>query len=157
MGYIDKSLRVFWTCHHSVTDGWSLPLIMDRLLSICYNERTQFETVTFKDHIEWILTQPKEANKVFWKQTLANVEQTLPISLPKPTANATSQALKYKRFESRVVLPEMKTFCSELGVTPSTIFRSAWAILLQQYTRSEHVIFGSVVSGRDTGLDGIET
>ncbi|KAF0709867.1 hypothetical protein As57867_005711, partial [Aphanomyces stellatus] len=50
----------------------------------------------------------------------------------------------------------MQSTCKKLGVTPSSVFRAAWAIVLHQYTRSEHVMFGSVMSGRDTGLDGVD-
>jgi hypothetical protein len=42
-------------------------------------------------------------------------------------------------------------------VTPSTLLRAAWAILLAQYSESHDVVFGCTVNGRSVALDGIET
>ncbi|KAL5935294.1 hypothetical protein ACKVV7_000046 [Pyricularia oryzae] len=42
------------------------------------------------------------------------------------------------------------------GITPSTVTRSAWALLTTQYTRSNDVLFAATVSGRQASIRGIE-
>ncbi|KAF0705728.1 hypothetical protein As57867_006949, partial [Aphanomyces stellatus] len=152
----DGRIRVFWTHHHSLMDGWSLQLVMDKLLSICYGEEYNATFVPFKDHIEWLAQQDEEPSRLFWESALANSDQSQQLALPKPHLDGQTSQTKYKALALTVPLPGMTSVCRKLGVTPSSVFRAAWSIVLQQYTRSEYVTFGSVVSGRDTGLDGVD-
>ncbi|KAF0692485.1 hypothetical protein As57867_016386, partial [Aphanomyces stellatus] len=136
----DGRIRVFWTQHHSVMDGWSLPLVMSKLISTSYGEISQRTTpVPFKRHIEWLAEQSQEQNRTFWSNALQNAHKTLELTLPKPQVVASGA--KYTTITR---------------VTSSTLFRTAWAIVLQQYSRCEYVMFGSVTSGRDTGVHGVE-
>ncbi|KAF0685270.1 hypothetical protein As57867_022729, partial [Aphanomyces stellatus] len=150
----DGRLRVLWTHHHALQDGWSAAIIMDKFLATCYGEVVDYTLAPFKDHVEWLAAQDPEPSRMFWKSALEHANKTLPLGLPKPTSHTDQE--KYKSFSRLVTLPDMDAVCKHLGVTASTVFRAAWAMVLQQYTRSEHVIFGSVVSGRDTGLEGVE-
>ncbi|KAL2911121.1 hypothetical protein HK105_209426, partial [Polyrhizophydium stewartii] len=63
---------------------------------------------------------------------------------------------KYGELRASVNLPHLAAVCKAHGVTTSTVLRLAWALVLRHFTRSEHVVFGSVVSGRDGGVDGID-
>ncbi|KAF0709762.1 hypothetical protein As57867_005755, partial [Aphanomyces stellatus] len=151
----DGRTRVVWTHHHSLMDGWSLPLLLDRLLAICHGENRSFNVVPFKNHVEWLAQQPLEPSQLFWRSALSNINKCDPMTFPKPLKPPEQQA-KHTSIRRSVELPELDRVCKSLGVTPSSVFRSAWAVILQQYTRSDFVAFGSVVSGRDTGLDGAE-
>ncbi|KAF0699279.1 Aste57867_10153 [Aphanomyces stellatus] len=84
-----------------------------------------------------------------------NAAETSHLALPPPHSNH-SPLSRYNRITRTISLPDLEATCKVLQVTPSSIFRTVWAILLQQYTRSDYVIFGSVVSGRDTNVDGVE-
>ncbi len=152
---IDGGIRVFWTYHHAVMDGWSLPLIMDKWLSICYGEKRLFHYIPFKEHIEWLFNQAEDNSMSFWVTAMSNIDKTLPLSFPKPSV-ADVVPNKYASITETIHLPDLNFISKLLGVTASSIFRAAWAILLSQYTRSEFVKFGTVVSGRDTGVDQTE-
>ncbi|KAF0708274.1 hypothetical protein As57867_006385, partial [Aphanomyces stellatus] len=152
----DNRLRVIWTYHHSLIDGWSLPLVMDRFMALCYGDEEVFNIIPFKDHVEWLSVQEPDASRLFWQSALVNADKAQPLRLPKPPNAKLSCTSKYSTFTCSVSLPDIKKLCKTLGVTTSSVFRAAWAIILHQYTRSEHVIFGSVVSGRDTGLEGVD-
>ena len=146
---------MIWTNHHSVMDGWSLPMIMDKWMSICYGEDRVFDFVPFKTHVEWLAQQSVETSKAFWVAAMSNHEKTIPLALCKPFNNGSTSS-KYASIQNHLHLPDMKATCKSLCVTPSSVFRAAWAILLSQYTRSEYVSFGAVVSGRDSGLDQVD-
>ncbi|KAF0718724.1 hypothetical protein As57867_001525, partial [Aphanomyces stellatus] len=149
----DGRLRVFWTHHHALMDGWSLTLLLDTLLAIAYGDERVSATMSFRDHIEWLSTQDAASSRLFWKAALAATTSSVPLALPPPPHRPLT---KYNAMTRTVHLPAMSSLCKRLGVTPSSVFRTAWAILLQQYTRCDYVTFGSVVSGRDTGVDGVE-
>ncbi|KAH9183166.1 hypothetical protein AeNC1_014859 [Aphanomyces euteiches] len=123
-------------------------------LAKCYGDNQPRDVVPFKHHVEWLEMQDPESSGQYWKQALVDVDKALPLQLPKPTNTAVKS--KYGSMTRSTSLPNMKATCEKLSVTPSTTFRSAWAILLHQYTRSEHVVFGSVVSGRDSELEGVD-
>ncbi|KAF0692042.1 hypothetical protein As57867_016763, partial [Aphanomyces stellatus] len=154
---LDGRTRVIWTHHHSLMDGWSLPMLMDKLLAKCYGEQHKIAFVPFKDQVEWLSRQPFEPSRLFWARALENANQRVSLALPTPlTQENRTDLAKHKTILHSLHLPELGTVCKKLEVTESSVFRTAWAILLQQYTRSDYVVFGSVVSGRDTDLDGVE-
>ncbi len=43
------------------------------------------------------------------------------------------------------------------GVTLNTLFMSIWGVLLHRYNAADDVVFGSVISGRPSAIDGIES
>ncbi|CAK4487559.1 unnamed protein product, partial [Aphanomyces euteiches] len=150
----DGRVRIFCTNHHAVTDGWSTPIVLNNFLSICYGENP-VPTTPFRNHIEWLTRQDTESSKLFWRESLKNLDKTTPLVLPKPDEDHMVKE-KYASTFSVVNLPDLQQVCMQLGTTASTMFRAAWSVVLQQYTRRDYVKFGSVVSGRDTDVEGVE-
>ncbi|CAK5199309.1 unnamed protein product, partial [Aphanomyces euteiches] len=107
------------------------------------------------NHIEWLTRQDTESSKLFWRESLKNLDKTTPLVLPKPDEDHMVKE-KYASTFSVVNLPDLQHVCMQLGTTASTMFRAAWSVVLQQYTRRDYVKFGSVVSGRDTDVEGVE-
>ncbi|KAL2913063.1 hypothetical protein HK105_207408 [Polyrhizophydium stewartii] len=111
--------------------------------------------VQFRDHVEWLQAQDAAAGEQFWRESLARAADAGRLAPPKPRASELTGA-KYGELQTSVELPHLEAVCKAHGVTTSTVLRLAWALALRHFTRSEHVVFGSVVSGRDGGIDGIE-
>nr|KAJ3409953.1 hypothetical protein HK105_003026 [Polyrhizophydium stewartii] len=111
--------------------------------------------VQFRDHVEWLLGQDAAASEQFWRESLAHAADAGKLAPPKPRASELSGA-KYGELHASIELPHLAAVCKAHGVTTSTVLRLAWALVLRHFTRSEHVLFGSVVSGRDGGIDGID-
>ncbi|KAL2913838.1 hypothetical protein HK105_206717, partial [Polyrhizophydium stewartii] len=151
----DGRMRVFWTQHHSITDGWSLQLMMTDLLRACAGAGIDVKRVQFRDHVEWLLAQDATASDKFWHESLAHAADAGKLAPPKPRTSELDGA-KYGELHASIGLPHLAAVCKTHGVTTSTVLRLAWALVLRHFTRSEHVLFGSVVSGRDGGIDGID-
>ncbi|KAL2911918.1 hypothetical protein HK105_208582 [Polyrhizophydium stewartii] len=111
--------------------------------------------VQFRDHVEWLLDQDAATSEQFWRESLAHATDAGKLAPPKPRQSELTGA-KYGELHASVDLPHLETVCKAHGVTTSTVLRLAWALVLRHFTRSEHVLFGSVVSGRDGGIDGID-
>ncbi|CAK4693042.1 unnamed protein product [Aphanomyces euteiches] len=124
-------------------------------LSIILLRMDTIPTAPFRNHIEWLTKQDSESSKLFWQESLKHLDKTAPLVLPKPTESHDGEN-KYASTATEVKLPDLSEVCKHLGTTSSTIFRAAWSLVLQQYTRSEYVKFGSVVSGRDTDVEGVD-
>ncbi|KAL2912491.1 hypothetical protein HK105_207980 [Polyrhizophydium stewartii] len=151
----DGRLRVFWALHHSVTDGWSMPLLMADLMRTCAGADISAKRAQFRDHVEWLLAQDQAASHLFWRRSLEHAADAGKITSPKPRASELG-GKKYGELHAGVELPHLAAVCKAHGVTTSTVLRLAWALVLRHFTRNEHVLFGSVVSGRDGGIQGID-
>nr|KAJ3401564.1 hypothetical protein HK105_004461 [Polyrhizophydium stewartii] len=151
----DRRLRVFWAQHHSVTDGWSMPLLLADLLRACVGAGIDAKRVQFRDHVEWLQAQDAAASDKFWRESLAHAADASKLAPPKPRESELTGA-KYGELHASIELPRLAAACKAHGVTTSTVLRLAWALVLRHFTRSEHVLFGSVVSGRDGSIDGID-
>ncbi|KAL2917081.1 hypothetical protein HK105_203513 [Polyrhizophydium stewartii] len=151
----DGRMRVFWTQHHSVSDGWSLPLLIADLMRACAGTAIAAPRAQFRDHVEWLLMQDAAASERFWRESLVHAAESGRLAPPKPRASELSGA-KYGELRAVVELPRLAAVCKTHGVTVSTVLRLAWALVLRHFTRSEHIVFGSVVSGRDGSIDGID-
>ncbi|KAL2911137.1 hypothetical protein HK105_209407, partial [Polyrhizophydium stewartii] len=151
----DGRLRVFWALHHSVTDGWSMPLLMADLMRTCAGADISAKRAQFRDHVEWLLAQDQAASHLFWRRSLEHAADAGKITSPKPRASELG-GKKYGELHASVELPHLAAVCKAHGVTTSTVLRLAWALVLRHFTRNEHVLFGSVVSGRDGGIQGID-
>ncbi|KAL2911425.1 hypothetical protein HK105_209104 [Polyrhizophydium stewartii] len=151
----DGRMRVFWTQHHSVADGWSIPLVLGDLMRACVGVSIDARLVQFRDHVEWLQAQDAAVSEQFWRESLAHAADVGKLAPPKPRESELTGA-KYGELHASVDLPHLAAVCKTHGVTTSTVLRLAWALVLRHFTRSEHVLFGSVVSGRDGGIDGID-
>ncbi|KAL2912584.1 hypothetical protein HK105_207892 [Polyrhizophydium stewartii] len=151
----DGRLCVFWTEHHSVADGWSAPLLIADLMRACAGAGIDAKRVKFRDHVEWLLAQDTAVSEQFWRESLAHAADAGKLAPPKPRADDAAVA-KYGELHASIELPNLAAVCKTHGVTVSTVLRLAWALVLRHFTRSEHVMFGSVVSGRDGSINGID-
>ncbi|MDE1476659.1 condensation domain-containing protein, partial [Xenorhabdus bovienii] len=52
---------------------------------------------------------------------------------------------------------QLKTMCREHGITLNVVLQFAWHKLLHSYCGDEQTLVGTVVSGRDVPVDGIES
>ncbi|KAF0690982.1 hypothetical protein As57867_017647, partial [Aphanomyces stellatus] len=152
----DGGLRVIWTTHHAVMDGWSETLLVDRLRCLCNGTSPPRSRASFQRYISWLSDQPVDLCETFWTSSLENIDQAIPLSLPAPLVFPTGKQ-RYQVSKHIIQLPQLASVCKNLHTTPSSIFHAAWALVLHQYTRSNMVLFGSVVSGRDINLEGVES
>nr|KAJ3402607.1 hypothetical protein HK105_004259 [Polyrhizophydium stewartii] len=111
--------------------------------------------VQFRDHVEWLQAQDAATSEQFWRESLAHAADAGKLAPPKPHESELTGA-KYGELQASVELPHLAAVCKAQSATVSTLLRLAWALVLRHFTRTEHIVFGSVVSGRDGGIDGIE-
>ncbi|KAI8891549.1 hypothetical protein BC833DRAFT_654293 [Globomyces pollinis-pini] len=105
------------------------------------------------DNVEYIVNMDVEEPKQFWKSKLEGFEyQSFPLLTD--SLNRTSN----KRISRHVSVDmnKMKQLTKDLQITMGTVIHTAWSLLLYNYSRNEKVVFGNVISGRDSGMEGIE-
>ena len=134
--------------HHALYDGWSMPLMVDRVYQAYFEKASSTKHTPFNRFIQKVMSIQKSDSTTYWKSQFLNADfahfpaQLLPTE--KPGRQTT--------LESSITIPK----CQDPSILTSTILRGAWALLLSTYTRSQDVIFGATLSGRNLSLDGIE-
>lgn len=134
------------TIHHCLYDGSSLPMILDTL-RCAYQQITLPALTPYQYFIKYITTNNVAASSAYWSEQLSNTELQQFPTLPSP--------MFIPKADQRLTRT-MTVSWPRLGITPSTILRSAWARLMSQYTTSPHVVFGATVSGRQADVVGID-
>ncbi|KZL66298.1 non-ribosomal peptide synthetase [Colletotrichum tofieldiae] len=145
--YYDRFIFV-WTLHHCVYDGWSLPHLLGDFAK-AYSESTLGDVTipSFNLFIKHINGLEKSKAESFWSSYLEGPCTTFPPSLlPSQTAHPSAMAEENFGFAVKGID----------GITPSTIFRTAWALLTRSYTGDSDVVFGMTVNGRNAPVPGIE-
>lgn len=132
--------------HHAIFDGWCIKLILDAVEEIyCRAQSIDHRLAPFQPFVKHVLTRDSPAAVDFWKHQLAGPEASV-----FPSSNYDPQPKK--DFKYKVSHLQW----SRMRFTPSSVIRSATAILLASYTNSNNVIFGATRSGRQAPIPGIE-
>jgi iturin family lipopeptide synthetase B len=147
--------------HHILYDGWSNGIILKEFFrayhTLCKGERLIRPPVKtpFKEFIKWIQSQDRNIQEKFWGEYLDGIDT--PTALP---IKRRSSEVKSAESVSLILVKDIKdkldVFVNDNRVTLASVFYTAWGILLQKYCGCDDVIFGTTVSGRSTGVKGIE-
>ncbi|UNI16432.1 NRPS [Purpureocillium takamizusanense] len=150
-----KDTFFVWTVHHSVYDGWCLPHIFNMLVRFYQDETPDLvreEQRFFKNYVRYILDASVEESRNFWKRELDLPGRKLE-HYPTPNKSDGTSSNRHEVIKQSISSPSKGTS----DVTTSTLLRAAWALVLSQWCQSRDVVFGTVVSGRNAPVDGIDS
>ncbi|KAL6809688.1 non ribosomal peptide synthase [Trichoderma sp. SZMC 28015] len=130
---------LLWLIHHSLIDvhasimGESLP-----------DQPQQF----------WRLSQLLP--RPFWRDLLSKVADVSPLNLPKPSQEGSLDGFGLIKVDFGIPLSVVQRICAANKLTPAATLHAAWTLLLRSYSSQNQLVFGTVFSGRDFPLPGIE-
>ncbi|OAL53680.1 nonribosomal peptide synthetase 6 [Pyrenochaeta sp. DS3sAY3a] len=135
------------TMHHAVYDGWSMPLVFDRV-NRAFAGMTTTRPAEFKHFIRHLTNLNPADAKDYWKERLdgASPHQFPPL----PHAGYITQADSL--LEHYVNVPTS----AHSKLTLATIIRGAWALVSSLYMGHPDIIFGETLTGRSAPVHGIE-
>jgi ferricrocin synthase len=142
-----KSNYMIWAISHALYDGASLRLLhLD--IEQAYNRRFTARP-DYQPFLEQIFRSSTEEAKSFWKTTLSNLPRAV---FPRKDPSQVSDTTTVHRLEkpSNVSLKDIEKLCKSSRVTPQTLGQTCWAILLAHLMGQLDVVFGSVLSCRDS-------
>ncbi|KAI4127328.1 MAG: hypothetical protein LQ338_003251 [Usnochroma carphineum] len=141
--------------HHSIIDGWSLRLMLNRLRSLYVAKDVQPPSgVPFVNYIRYHTEQQAHEGHTsagFWSQYFRDFS---PYTFPPPPSDPHHEihATAHRSFPISV---DLRATAAELGVTAATILYGAAALVLSAHSDREDLTFGLILAGRDIPLDGI--
>lgn len=137
-----------WTIHHALYDGWSIPFMLQKVEKIYQTGMSGVPTVPYTRFIKYLQDSDMEASRKFWRDNLSGAAPYQFPQQPHSTSNTGPHGQVLQHTAKLSSHPHS-------DITPSTIIRAAWALLLSAYTGSEDVVFGETLTGRDISVPGI--
>ncbi|TQV68007.1 amino acid adenylation domain-containing protein [Exilibacterium tricleocarpae] len=154
-----------WSRHHAIFDGWSGPIIYRELLG---QYKAVLDKVSFspqmnrnyKDYIRWLSRQDQKKCESYWKQYLTGFDT--PTSLLKDShgkqhGQNEDRSKKIRSHVSGRIGEALDAIVRSERITLNVLMQGVWAIVLGSYSRENDVVFGKVVSGRPSDLEGVES
>lgn len=143
-----KQHSFFWTVHHALYDGWSMPLVLQRL-ERAYNGDVLPAPPPFQDFVRFIVSMNAGHAERFWASQFGQMHsQPFPL-LPSSEHRPRSDTGVSHHIE-HLAWPRT-------DITPSTAIRAALSILIAAYSHDSEALFGATVTGRQAPVPGIES
>ncbi|OJT57690.1 non-ribosomal peptide synthetase [Bacillus altitudinis] len=155
-----SSYRWVWSYHHILLDGWCFGLVVQELFAIyhalLHDIPYRLEPVKpYKEYIQWLEKQDKQASLEYWTQSLAGFEGQSTFKEQRKQTNE-HELGEIEWAMSKEETAALSELALQQNATLSSALQSAWSILLSRYQRSNDVLFGTVVSGRPSDLAGVD-
>ncbi|MGE7170346.1 non-ribosomal peptide synthetase [Bacillus altitudinis] len=155
-----SSYRWIWSYHHILLDGWCFGLVVQELFAIyhalLHDIPYRLEPVKpYKEYIQWLEKQDKQASLEYWTQSLAGFEGQSTFKEQRKQTNE-HELGEIEWAMSKEETAALSELALQQNATLSSALQSVWSILLSRYQRSNDVLFGTVVSGRPADLAGVD-
>ncbi len=150
--------RLVLTNHHALLDGWSMPLV-GRTLLATYAELGGGPAAPvappLSEYHRVLGERDPDAALEAWREALAGLDEGTRL------APASVESIVERPERVTVELGEefserLRAFARGRGITPTTVFQTAWGVLLARLTGRRDVVFGCPVSGRPADVPGVE-
>ena len=146
-----SSFSFIWTIHHSLHDGWSFKAILEQV-ERAYTKQPLAPTASFQEFARYTTGLKREpCAEEFWKQRLDGAVAPQFPMLPSPQY----QPRATSTIEYRATPSQSSARANHANYTQTTILRAAWSLVLGRYSRSNDVVFGITVLGRQVPLPGV--
>ena len=148
------------TMHHIISDGWSTGILISEVATL-YRTYLAGEPsplaeleIQYTDYAvwqrEWLQGEVLEEQIRYWREQLAGAPRLLqlPTDRVRPAVQSHRGARLPFRLEQRVS-EQLEVISRHEGVTLFMTLLAAWQTLLSRYTRSQDIVVGSAVAGRN--------
>ncbi|TNE56377.1 MAG: amino acid adenylation domain-containing protein, partial [Bacteroidetes bacterium] len=151
---------LIWNHHHILMDGWCNSLLIKEFLGIYEAEVDQSEfklprPKKYADYIKWLAKQDDRRSEEFWSEFLRSYDQHVKLPV-KEESDRNDLIERHTLTINEDYFGKVQELAQGLKATPYNVLQAIWGILLQRYNNSDDIIFGSVVSGRPSELEGVE-
>ncbi|MET8010138.1 non-ribosomal peptide synthase/polyketide synthase [Streptomyces sp. NPDC005266] len=157
-------VRVVWTFHHLLLDGWSLFQVLSDVFHCHARARDGASDMAaglpsrrpFRDYVAWLRERDWSQAEEHWRARLDGLSEPTPLPFDRePTETHHAESTE----AVRVTLPagtsrRLEELAKGAGLTMNTLFQGAWAVLLARQSGRKDVVFGTTVSGRPPELPG---
>ncbi|MEO1431733.1 MAG: amino acid adenylation domain-containing protein [Cyanobacteria bacterium J06633_8] len=155
--------QFIWIYHHLLLDGWSVPLVLQDVLS-SYSAISQGKSLLnksfnqsrpYKDYIAWLLAQNLSEAEQFWRKNLVGFLAPTPFRVDKKLESSIKSNFSNQKQEIKIsseITSKLQTFAKNHQLTLNTLIQAAFALMLSRYSGEDDIVFGVTSSGRPSTL-----
>ncbi|KAJ3230322.1 GTPase-activating protein [Chytriomyces hyalinus] len=149
-GNVQQGDYIVLSLHHVIFDGWCLPMYCNDFLSAYCNgptvgsiiQRPQFSTV-----LDYVSLKNEAATVQFWRNYLFSSTGCKDLQMgPKLLSDNEDANI---RIPSKSAYDQIQQVSKKCGVTSAAVLKAAFVILLRELMKTNDVIFGELLTGRD--------
>ncbi|WP_379133787.1 amino acid adenylation domain-containing protein [Paenibacillus sp. sgz500958] len=157
----EETCEMLLSWHHILYDGWSNGIVLGEFfeaytLYASGHVPTVRRKTKYKEFIKWQRQQDKEKQQQYWEEYLSQCEACAQLPQDEDTSGRKGGIQNVRTSLSSGKTKAVLDFARRNGVTPASLFYSAWGLILQRYSCSRDVLFGTTVSGRVPEIGGME-
>ncbi|KAI0420993.1 putative non-ribosomal peptide synthetase [Xylaria grammica] len=130
---------------HALYDGRSLDML-HKDIQAAY-EGDYVPRKPYKSYLSRMVFRSNSSSRKFWADLLHGTDASL---VPKVGTAPRHDTFHRLERQSRMNIANIKALCKDLRVTPQVLAQACWAVVLASLTKSLDVVFGVVLSGRNT-------
>ncbi|KAK5988006.1 Nonribosomal peptide synthetase dtxS1 [Cladobotryum mycophilum] len=138
--------------NHTITDAFSEAILWHDLQEAYLNHGRLRQAGSYKKFISHLNEQSEVAELEFWTKQLSDVKPCI-FPIPEQGASAVTKPIMVPNIDTT----RIRDFCKKWEVTVATLVRTAWALVLREYTGTSTTCFGDLSSGRDVSIDDVNT
>jgi predicted secreted protein len=143
---------VVLTIHHTLYDGWSLPLLVSDLCD-AIDSKPIPSRPSFRSVVDYIEAQDKHKTEEYWREKLAGVSGS---SIASTMTAESSEVSSDVPLSNSVPAAEVVEAAKSAGVTVAVLTKMAWVLTLRKFLRQNDIVIGQVLSNREMPVRGIE-
>ncbi|MFK5984628.1 MAG: amino acid adenylation domain-containing protein [Pseudomonadota bacterium] len=149
--------------HHSIADGWSFPLLLDKVhdyyADLLNGRNIQVEVDQAYPLAQQYYAEHLVAAQQYWDQQIKEMGAANDLSvmlLSRCDLNSVRSLSRQVCCTISLEIQPLQRLNQQYGLGINTVLQFAWHKLIQLYTRDEQTIVGTTVSGRAIPVSGIE-
>ncbi|KAF2673972.1 hypothetical protein BT63DRAFT_172487 [Microthyrium microscopicum] len=128
---------------HTLYDGWSILLLHEYIKALYYDQ--EVEVIPYDSVLEHINQQSESEAASFWSSYLLDSPSWFLSAL-----GAQQSRVHRQEVISAISVPVLRTFCKKQGITMHTLTQTCWTLVLASKAEVLEVIYGVVLSCRDS-------
>ena len=153
--------QMLWSCHHILLDGWSAALIIKDVFKfydvLCKKQTFSPEPLpSYSNYLNWVQKQDPEQARLFWVQKFKGFKKPVLLANKWAKTGKTNEFSTHSFSISADGTAGLQSLARKHQVTTGTIIQGCWGLLSTRYGNTRDTVFGTTVSGRNTGLTNME-
>ncbi|NYZ69455.1 amino acid adenylation domain-containing protein, partial [Endozoicomonas sp. SM1973] len=153
----DERYALVWTHHHTLLDGWSIPILFTELFDIYQSLKERYpvkltQPIPFRSYMAWLHNQDVASAEAYWQDYLTGFSDTTPVLLEHEVKQKKEGYCEKDLHFSASHTQQLVRFTQNAHVTINTVVQAAWGVLLSLYSGQQDVVFGYTCSGRSASL-----
>lgn len=142
--------RIIMRLSHAQYDGVCLPKIL-AALQAGFRGSEIASPPPFSTYVRDSVRTTTDSHYLYWKDLMKGSSMTEVVQRRGPNYNRGNAApVTFKK------IVKFNSLASQ-RITPATVIKAAWSLVLGQFAGSSDIVFGNVISGRNAAVVGVES